>query len=55
MLLSDSSSTPCYLDFIKKVTIKDLIYVIAEEWDKNLQSTLFKGRLDSVEWNGGLE
>jgi len=33
-LLSDSSSTPYYLDFIKKVKIKDCIYLIAEAWDK---------------------
>ena len=55
MLLSYSSNTPYYSDFIKKVTIKDFIYLIAEVWDKNLQSTLFKGHLDSLEWNGGLE
>jgi len=55
MFLSDSSSIPYYLDFIKKVTIKDFIYLIAEVWDNNLQSTLFKGHLDSLEWNGGLE
>ena len=44
MLLSDSSSTPHYLDFIKKVTIKDCIYLIAEAWDKAPQSTLFKAQ-----------
>ena len=30
------------VDFIKKVTIKDCIYLIAEAWDKTPQSTLFK-------------
>ena len=30
------------VDFIKKVTIKDWIYLIAEAWDKTPQSTLFK-------------
>jgi len=42
MLLSDSSSTPHYSDFIKKVTIKGCIYLIAETWDKTPQSTLSK-------------
>jgi len=34
MLLSDSSGTPSYLDYIKSLTIKDCIYLIAEAWDK---------------------
>ena len=42
MLLSDSSGTPCYLDYIKNLKIKDCIFLIAEAWDKTPQSTLFK-------------
>ena len=42
MLLSDLSGTPCYLDYIKSLTIKDCICLIAEAWDKTPQSTLFK-------------
>ena len=44
MLLSDSSSTPHYLNFIKKVTIKDCIYLIAEARDKTPQSKPFKAK-----------
>lgn len=42
MLLSDTSKTFCYLDFIKNLTINDCVNLAAEVWDKVSESTLFK-------------
>ena len=42
LLLEKKLSDTFNMDFIKNLTAKDCVYLVAKAWDKVLESTLFK-------------